>query len=566
MPLTSLFVRDFAIVRQLELELSPGLTVLTGETGAGKSILIDALSLALGARADAGNIRHGAGGAEILASFDLQPGDDAAVWLREQALSDDGACITRRIIYSDKPTRAYVNGRPVTVQMLKQLGNLLVDIHGQHEHQSLLRRETQRRVLDAYAGIQAQVQELSELYDRFQSLRAKRDALSQAAEDRAARVDILRYQISELETLGMLVNEYGDLELEHRRLAHANELIEGMHFVAQSLHEAEDNTASLLLTRSIQRLDTLVEFAPDVADIKSLLDEALVQVDEAGIELNQKLAREELDPQRLHWVEQRIQSMLDLARKHRCEPAYLPQRLQALNTELSEIENAGANLADLAAELSTTENQYRDRAREITAHRRDAGNRLSGAVTEQMQELGIAGGRFHVKTEPLQEELTRYGCDRIEYQVSANPGQPLGPLSRIASGGELSRISLALQVIISAVGRVPTLVFDEVDVGIGGGVAEIVGQKLRLLGQARQVLCITHLAQVASQGYAHLRIHKKERDGVFVEVRPLDGPSREDEIARMLGGIEITDKTRAHARDMLVRVAHRAQRSLKLDE
>lgn len=553
MALISLFVRDFAIVRRLELELAPALTVLTGETGAGKSILIDALALGLGARADGGTIKHGADSAEILASFEVLPGDDAAGWLEERELSDGDVCITRRIIYRDKPTRAYINGRPVTVQMLKDLGIQLVDIHGQHEHQSLMRRETQRQVLDEYAGIMEKVQKLSALYDRHLELRTRYDNLSQAAGDRAAREGMLRYQIDELEMLDLSENDYGELEIEHRRLAHANELIEGMHHVVQTLYEAEDASAGNLLARCIQRLDALVQFAPDIEDIRTMLGDAMVQVEEAGIQLNQKLTTLELDPQRLQWVEQRIQVMLDLARKHRCDASALACRLQELQTELSELGRSDASLGELEALISETREEYRDVADDVSACRQDAAGTLSSAVTDNMQELGMAGGRFKVHTGSLGDEFTRYGIDRVEYQVSANSGQPLRPLGKVASGGELSRISLALQVVIAVVGRIPTLVFDEVDVGIGGGVAEVVGRKLRLLGQSRQVLCITHLPQVASQGTSHLQIGKKDEDGIFVEVRPLEGPAREDEIARMLGGIKITDKTRAHAKDMLTR-------------
>lgn len=551
--LNSLFVRDFAIVHRLELEFGPGLTVLTGETGAGKSILIDALALALGTRAETGNIRHGAENAEILAGFDVQPEGDASQWLRRHELLDDDVCITRRVIYRDKPTRAYINGRPVTVQALRELGSLLVDIHGQHEHQSLMQRETQRRVLDDYAGISAKVSQLSELYERHQALQSSFASLSRESGDRSARVDLLRYQINELEALAVTDGEYQDLGLEQRRLAHASDLIEGMHFVIQALYEAEDNAVSQTLTQCVQRVEALSEFAPEFDEVRSLLGEALVQVEEAAGRLSQNLDKVELDPQRLHWVEQRIQSMLDLSRKHQSEPEALPRCLQSLQTELSDVENTDTSLADLEQQLSLTKKQYNTLAGEISIDRQDAGTRLSQEITAQMQELGMAGGEFQVDIEAITGELTRYGLDRIEFQVSANRGQPLRPISRVASGGELSRIGLAIQVVTASTGHVPCLIFDEVDVGIGGGVAEIVGHKLRALGRTCQVLCITHLAQVASQGYQHLQINKKEENGVFVDIRSLDARSRVDEIARMLGGIEITEKTRAHARDMLER-------------
>ncbi|MFC1681370.1 DNA repair protein RecN, partial [Pseudomonadota bacterium] len=312
-----------------------------------------------------------------------------------------------------------------------------------------------------------------------------------------------------------------------------------------------------LLAHCTQRLDALVRYAPDIEDIRSMLGDALVQVEEAGIQLNQKLNTLELDPQRLQWVEQRIQIMLDLARKHRCDASALAGRLQELKTELSEIGHSDAHLAELETQISETGEEYRNVAVEVSACRNIAAKTLSKAVTDNMQELGMAGGRFKVHVESSRDVFTRYGFDRVEYQVSANKGQPLRALGKVASGGELSRISLALQVVIAAVSRIPTLVFDEVDVGIGGGVAEVVGRKLRLLGQSRQVLCITHLPQVASQGMSHFLIGKKGKDEVLVEVQPLDGPAREDEIARMLGGIKISDKTRAHAKDMLTQASGR---------
>ena len=550
-----MFVRDFAIVHRLDLEFGGGLTVLTGETGAGKSILIDALALALGARAETGNIRHGADTAEVLASFELHRDGDALAWLRDHELLDEGACITRRIIHRDKPTRAFINGRPVTVQALKELGGLLVDIHGQHEHQSLMRRETQRRVLDEYAGILAKVQELSGLFDRYQSLQSRHDSLVQEYGDRNARTDLLKFQVNELETLAMIEGEYRNLELEHRRLGHATELIEGMQYVVQALYDAEESNAGQVLAHCIRRLEALSQYAPDVVGITSLLTEAQVQIEEAAGQLYQKLDEVELDPGRLRWVGHRIQSILDLARKHRCEPDALHRCLGSLQAELKDIENAHTSLTELEQALSDTELQYRAVADEISSDRKAAGAGLSKEITEQMQQLGMDGGQFQVYLDRVQSEITRYGFDRIEFQVSANRGLPMRALTRVASGGELSRIGLAIQVVTAAVGHVPSLVFDEVDVGIGGRIAEVVGQKLRTLGQTYQVLCITHLAQVASQGYEHLQINKKVEDGVIVDIRPLDPHSRVDEIARMLGGIEITDQTRAHARDMLERGA-----------
>ena len=557
MPLSTLFVRDFALVRRLDLELTPGLTVLTGETGAGKSILVDALALALGARGETDSIRHGADNAEVLAGFDLDASEDAMAWLREQELLDGDTCITRRIIYRDKPTKAFINGRPVTVQTLKELGNALVDIHGQHEHQSLLRRESQRQILDDYAGIHAELLELEQTYATYQRLRSRHRALSQESDDRLARIDLLRYQTDELEKLELSPGEYRDLEQEHGRLAHASDLTEGMQYAVQTLYEADENAVNQLLARCIQRLDALVEYAPDISEETALLNDALVLVEETAGQLNHKLGGVELDPKRLTWVEQRIKIVLDLARKHACEPDRLGEILTDMATELSDLEDADTNLEQLEQRITQTEEQYQETARAVSAARAEAAQRLGSAVSEQMQGLGMQGGQFNrdVATDP--GEPTHYGFDRVEFQVSANPGQPVKPLTKVASGGELSRISLAIQVVIAAVGRVPSLIFDEVDVGIGGGVAEIVGQKLRALADSRQVLCITHLPQVAAQGSSHLRVHKQEDEGVFIAISRLDPALRIDEVARMLGGVDITEQTRAHAEDMLSRVSQR---------
>lgn len=554
MSLRTLFIRDFAIVRSLDLELSPGLTVLTGETGAGKSILVDALALALGARAETDSIRRDTGSAEVLAQFDIEPNRDAALWLRKHELiHDDCACITRRIVFRDKPSKAFINGRSVTIQMLNELGNYLVDIHGQTEHQSLLRRDAQRQGLDDYAGLQHEVQELGRLYDDYKYSLSRYHGLVQQSGDQQARVDLLRYQIDELQKLGLSNGEYRNLEQEHLRLAHANDLIEGMQFIVYALYEGDEDTVSAQLAECIKRLKTLTEFEAELSKIDSLLTEALVQIEEASGQLRHRLADVELDPQRLAWVEQRIRIAMDLARKHQCEPVSLPDTLSALTAELSAVEDVDSNLEQLNQKALKTRQQYHTLAKQISSRRRDRGQRLSNDITRQMQELGMRGGEFKINIERLESEPTRFGYDLVEFFVSTNPGQPVKPLAKVASGGELSRISLAIQVATATVGRVPCLIFDEVDVGIGGGVAETVGRKLRSLGRSRQVLCITHLPQVAAQGHQHLQIHKDEDRGVFINVSHLDNQSRVNEIARMLGGIQITKQTREHAKDMLSR-------------
>jgi DNA repair protein RecN (Recombination protein N) len=546
-------VRDFAIVRKNDLELDGGLTVVTGETGAGKSIMIDALDLVLGARADSNVIRHGADSAEVLAGFELQPGDDAAQWLAERELADDGGCVLRRIIYRDKPTKAFINDRPVTVQTLRDLGDLLVDIHGQHEHQSLLKKEIQRRVLDDYAGQTEQVDRLAGIYDQYRSLSERLESLSRQAGDRESQLELYRFQLEELDQLGLKENELLELEQEHDRLAHASELLDGMRYAAEALYDADDTAVNDVLSRAMHRLESLADFEPRLSDVLSMLNNARVEIDEAAGQLHHLLDRTELDPGRLSWLEDRIGAITDLARKHHCEPDQLIAVAEQLRQWVADLEDTDTNLQALQERIGQAREDYDQLAQSVSAARHDAAAALGEAVTEHMQQLGMEGGVFRVDIETEAGEPTRYGHDRVEFNVAANKGMPARPLNKVASGGELSRISLAIQVVIARLGRVPTLVFDEVDVGIGGRVAEIVGQQLRTIGDSRQVLCITHLPQVAAQGHHHMHVIKRDGQPVQVEMDRLEAEARVREVARMLGGIEITEQTLAHARDMLGR-------------
>jgi len=555
MTLASLYVRDFAVVRKNNLELEGGLTVVTGETGAGKSILIDALDLVLGARADSNVIRHGADSAEVLAGFELRSADDAVQWLADHELDDDSSCVLRRIIYPDRPTRAFINDRPVTVQTLRDLGDLLVDIHGQHEHQSLLKKEVQRRILDDYAGQTAEVDRLAAAYEEHRSLNERLDSLSRQAGDRESQLELYRYQLEELDQLDLKENEFLELEQEHERLAHASELLDGMRFAAEALYDADDTAVNDVLAQAIHKLESLAAYEPRLSEVLSMLNNARVEIEEAAGELHHLLDRTELDPQRLTWLEERIGTLTDLARKHRCEPDELIAVADQLRQWVADLEDTDMNLESLRSKIDQARDRYDQLARTVSAARRGAADALAGAVTEHMQQLGMEGGVFSVDIDTDTGELTRYGYDRVEFKVAVNKGMPPRPLSKVASGGELSRISLAIQVVIARLGRVPTLVFDEVDVGIGGRVAEIVGQQLRTIGGSRQVLCITHLPQVAAQGHQHVHVVKHDGLPVQVEVHRLEAEQQVEEIARMLGGIEITEQTRAHARDMLDRAA-----------
>jgi DNA repair protein RecN (Recombination protein N) len=554
--LTSLFIRDFAIVPRLELALEPGLTVLTGETGAGKSILVDALMLALGARADSDHIRQDAESTEVTAGFDLPARHPAAAWLGEHELRDDDACVVRRLVYRSRPTKAFINGRAVTMQSLREFGDRVVDIYGQHEHQSLLRRESQRQIVDDYAGVSDVIMELGRLYQEHKALQSRLSALTTESSARLHEIDLLRFQTGELHEAALQTGEFAELEQEHARLAHASELRQGIEACSEALSEAEDKAATQIIAHCIGQLEALLEYEPRLTGVVNFLNQAAIEIDEASNELRQLSDRVDLDPGRLVEVETRMRTLLDLARKHQCEPGQLVEVHQQLADKLADLEDTGVSVEQLERSIAESRDRYAATADIASERRRQAASRLADEVTKHMQELGMKGGRFDILvTTRDRNEPTRFGFDDIEFQVSANPGQPLRPLTKVASGGELSRISLAIQVVAAAVGRVPTLIFDEVDVGIGGRVAEIVGKKLRALGEARQVLCITHLAQVAAQGTHHLHVQKHDRKGVRVSIDGLDDEQRVQEIARMLGGLKITDQTLAHAESMLDRVA-----------
>ena len=555
--LTGLYIRDFAVVHALELSLDRGLTVLTGETGAGKSILIDALALTLGERAETSAIRHGATRADISASFQLPRTHSATRWLVENSLDADGDCVLRRVIETDKGSKGFINARPVPIQMLRELGELLVDIHGQHEHQSLLKRDAQRQLLDDYAGLSDEVASLGALYDELRAIAERLATLKRESSDRESRLELVRFQVNELQALDLKPGEVTEIEEEHRKLANGAELLDGAQAAAQMLTDDEEMSVSALLARASSRLEQLAEVDPKLAEVVKLVSEAAINTDEAAGLVHQYLDRLELDPNRLAWLDERLGTMHDLARKHRVEANELPAILARLATELSDLEDYDVNLDKLEASRRAAETCYREHAGKISKARAAAAKKLAKAVTAKMQELGMAGGRFDIALTALAEdEISATGLEWIEFLVSANPGQPLKPLNKVASGGEISRISLAIQVVIASLGRIPTLIFDEVDVGVGGRVAEIVGQLLRDIGGSRQVLCITHLAQVAALGHHHVRVNKDTKaNETWISVQPLSAADRVQEIARMIGGVEISNQTIAHAEDMLARAS-----------
>jgi DNA repair protein RecN (Recombination protein N) len=554
--LTHILVKDLAIVSTLELDCSAGMTALTGETGAGKSIMIDALGLALGDKADVAMIRAGCERAEIVAGFDLAAIPGARAWLAEQDLDeggeDEATCLVRRLIVRDGRSRAYINGRPATGSQLRDLGNLLVDIHGQHAHQSLLRANIQRDLLDAYGGHTALAEGVASAYRDYRGLDQQLRALDSARQERAERLDLLRFQVEELAALGLSSAEIEGLDQEQRRLSHIGRLQETASRVLQVLSEAEPSIADQLRAASSALVD-LATIDPALAEPRDLLDTAAIHAGEAAGSLRHYLDGLEIDPAARDAVEARIAQLHDLARKYRVHPTELPEALIARQAELESLEQADVRLGDLHDARDAALHRFLDQAGALGKARTMAAERLERTVTEAMQQLGMAGGRFAVEIEPLPPERAGTGgLERIAFLVSANPGQPLQPLAKVASGGELSRISLGIQVATAECGSVPTMVFDEVDVGIGGGVAEIVGRLLRRLGESRQVLCVTHLPQVAAQAHQQLRVRKETLEGqTYTRIETLDAQSRVDEIARMLGGTKITARTRDHACEML---------------
>ncbi|WP_455216838.1 DNA repair protein RecN [Kaarinaea lacus] len=553
--LTHIHIWNFAIVEQLDLEVEDGLTVLTGETGAGKSILLDALNLALGDRADTGVIRHGAEKAEISVTFQTAEGSEAEAWLRENELDSANECIIRRVISSKGSSKAFINGKPAPIQSLRELGEMLVDLHGQHEHQSLLRREVQRQLLDDYADHDKLLGQLGDAYRLWSGRQRELEQLRRASSDRDARLELLRYQVNELEQLNLAAGELDELEIEHKRLANANRLLETGNQVLQRLDDDEQAAITTLLRHCSHDIQKLAETDPALQGVAELLESANIQLDEAGGELRHYLDSLELDPQRLEWVEERLASIQDLSRKHQVKGEQLVDLLPELQTELSNLEQADIRADKLQHDVDTALDEYQKLAGKLSKSRNKAAKALARAVTESMQTLGMDGGRFDIELETLADQApTPLGMERIEFVVSANPGQPLKALTRVASGGELSRISLAIQVITAQNTRIPTLIFDEVDVGIGGRVAEIVGQLLRTLSTHRQVLCVTHLPQVAAQGHHHLQVSKlSASDTTISQIQTLKEKQRIEELARMLGGIEITEQTLSHAREMMQR-------------
>ncbi|MDY6920524.1 MAG: DNA repair protein RecN [Pseudomonadota bacterium] len=550
--LTHLHISHFAIVEQLDLEIPGRLTVITGETGAGKSIMIDALGLALGERADSGSVRHGADKAEILATFDISHNPPARSWLQERDLEAGEECILRRVVGVDGRSRAYINGTPSPVQSLRELGEMLVSIHGQHEHQALLKRDTHRRLLDEFGGLGPAAKATARAFHHWQQQQQAFEHFRDHAKEMQDRVDLLRFQLSELEELKPEPGEMADLEARHRRLANVESLLSQGQQALSGLSESDsaltDQARSILsLLRDMEAED------PALRELCELVDSACIQLEEAGSSLSHYLDGLELDPEQYQQLDQRLSAYFHLARKHRVEPEGLAELWQSLQQELDQIGGGDERLQALEAEAQKALAEYLQAAEQLTRGRGKAAKKLDRLITEKIQPLGMPGASFQVALQPLAEhQFNAHGREQVEFIVCTNPGQPAKPLNKVASGGELSRISLAIQVACAAKTNVATLVFDEVDVGIGGAVAQIVGRLLRELGVDNQVLCVTHLPQVAAQGHTHLHVNKQtSRKSTHTAIAPLSQDEKVAEVARMLGGLKITEQSLAHARELI---------------
>ena len=549
----NLQVSDFAIVDRIDIEFAPGMTVLTGETGAGKSILVDALGLALGERGSAQLVREGAKRAEFAAGFDVSALPDVAAWLDEQALDLDGECLLRRVINADGRSRAFVNGNAVPLSRLKALGEMLLDIHGQHFHQSLGRKDVQRDLLDHFGGVLDDRAVVAAHFIEWQALSERLQRLRDAEADRASRLDLLRFQLRELESLGLESGEAEALESERQKLRNSGRLAAGVASALDGLFDGEAGNANGLIAGARRSVEALVEYDAALEPALELLHSAGIQVSEAADLLRRYGESVDTDPARRDRVEERLDAIRRISRKHRVDPDELPGLEGTLRAELDELGHAEERSRELEERAAGARSSYLDRAGALSRARAQAAKRLAARVTEAMHGLGMPGGVFDVELVPLGDGAARsWGLDDVRFLIGANPGQTPQPLAKIASGGELSRMGLAIQVIASGGSAIPTMVFDEVDSGVGGGVAEMVGRRLQQLGADRQVLCVTHLAQVASLADRHFRISKvTDGKSTRTRVQALSDEDRIQELARMLGGMEITGKTLEHAAEML---------------
>ena len=555
--LTLLRIRNYAIIDDIEIELHSGFSVMTGETGAGKSILVDAVGLALGDRAEVSAVRHGAERAEISLVFELGEAEPARAWLEQRGLDDQGLCTLRRTVSIEGGSRAFINNQPVSLKDLRAAGELLVDIHGQHEHHSLLSASVQRQILDSSGGHEAVARQVADAHGSWQQALRELEHRSDPQANREAALDLLRFQLKEVEDLNLAEGEPASLENEARRLRNVDQLQAAVGEAAASLYDSDAETAYALACRGRRALESALRHDAELSVLHDRIAAIELELQEAGGELLRRLERLDADPARLDEIEARLARVQQIARRHRIPEAGVPGLADRLRQEIAQLDAGAASLGELEARCSASRQHYETLAARLSRGRRSTGKSLGKAVTEKLHELGLPGTTFEVRIEPKPEgRHDSTGIDHVEFLVAMNPGQPAGPIQRVASGGELSRIGLAMAVVAIDAAPMPTLVFDEIDSGVGGAVAEVVGRRLREIAARHQVLCVTHLPQVASQGTRHYRIAKTADGGTSrTHVRMLDAEQRVEELSRMLGGLEITATTRAHAAEMIRKAA-----------
>ena len=549
--LRSLQIRNFAIIDEIDITFNDDMTVLTGETGAGKSILIDALSLVLGERGSSNLIRNKEKRAEYTAEFEITNNSHALNWLIEKSLDNENECILRRTISPDGKSRSFINGNTVNLQSLKSLGDLLVDIHGQHFHQSLCKKNVQRDLLDHFGGLSVTKNKIKRIFNEWKELSDQLSKMIEGNTNKEDRIDLLSFQLKELDELALISGEYDSLNSEFKKISNIEKINKGINSLIDCLQSNEITNVEQMLNDSIKNIDTLATYDNSLEETKNLLSEAEINVSEAIGNLSRYGESIDYDNQKSREIEERINTIISLSRKHRVDPHELIDTKIQIEKELNTLNNSQTSIDVAERHLSDLRKKYDDLASELTKKRSDSAKKLSGLVADSMNELGMTGGIFEVEITPS-NNISQHGNDDITFHISANPGQKPQPLSNIASGGELSRMSLAIQVITSNGTNIPTMIFDEVDSGIGGAIAEVVGNKLKDLGQNKQVLCVTHLAQVASKGSSHIRINKlTDNKKTKIYACKLNADERIEEIARMIGGIELTEKTREYAKEML---------------
>ncbi|KTD34302.1 DNA repair protein recN [Legionella moravica] len=550
--LTTLRIEHFAIVKQLELDFSKGMTAFTGETGAGKSIMIDALMLALGGRGDVSVIRPGQEKCDITAGFIFDQLSEPAQWLAEHDIScDEGELFLRRIIYAEGRSKSYINGQPVPLQKVKELSEKLVHIHGQHQHQTLMQHPTHRQQLDQYANHPNLLDEVSRLYKQCQHIKLEIDQLKNQ-EQQADRIKLLQFQIEEFAALNLQEGEIVALHQEHQMLHHAREYLEHSHHINTLLNGDDQMNICSGLNQVIQLINQLPQEQTQIKNSLELINGALIQCEEALNEMHQFSERVQLDPQRLHEVEERMSAIHHLARKYHIDSHAIPEHERLLHNELEQLQNAECQLAHLQLQLSQLTKSYDRAAQNLTESRQLHAKKLAQEITASIQQLGMPKGWIEIDISPL-EKMQSHGRDKVEYKVCTNPGMEPDVLGKVASGGELSRIGLAIQMITAQRGSTPTLLFDEVDVGIGGATAALVGKMLRKLGERLQVFCVTHQPQVAASAHNHFRVEKQsDNKQTVTQITLLKSDDKVDEIARMLGGLTITEQTRSHAKELLI--------------